>query len=71
MSAEVPKLHRRLPLGEAECFGDRPPAEVVVILSDPATLLPHPSLSPGDDRRAPLIDDCTMAFHAAHRFEYV
>lgn len=71
MSAEILKLHRRLPLGETECFGDRPPAEVLVVLADPAALLPHPSLPRGDERCAPLIDDCSMAFHAAHRFEYV
>lgn len=71
MSAEIPKLHRRVPLGDPGSFGDRPPAQVVVVLDDPARLLPHPSLSPDDDRRGLLIDDCSMAFHAAHRFEYV
>ncbi|HKZ12783.1 MAG TPA: hypothetical protein VJL81_02950 [Solirubrobacterales bacterium] len=72
MSAEVPKLHRRLPLGEIEHFGDRPPAEVLVVLSDPAGRLPFPSLaSVGDERNAPHIDDCTIAFPALHRFEYV
>ena len=36
MSAEIPKLHRRLPLGAPGAFGDRPPAEAIVVLADPA-----------------------------------
>lgn len=72
MSAEVPKLHRRLPLGEVEFFGDRPPAEVLVVLADPAMRLPYPSLAlVGDERAAPPIDDHSMAFPALHRYEYV
>lgn len=72
MSAEVPKLHRRLQLGEVEFFGDRPPAEVDVVLSDPAVRLPYPSLSLVEERRrGPLIDDQSMAFPALHRYEYV
>lgn len=72
MSAEVPKLHRRLPLGEVEFFGDRPPAEVDVVLSDPAMRLPYPSLTlvPDERRKAP-IDDRAMAFPALSRYEYV
>jgi hypothetical protein len=69
MSAEVPKLHCHLPLGDPGSFGDRPPAQVVVVLADPAVLLPHPSLSPIAPELP--IDDRSMAFPAEHRFEYV
>jgi hypothetical protein len=69
VSAEVPKLHRRLPLGEAACFGDRPPAEALVVLADPAGLLPLPYLAPVSGESA--VDDRAMAFQAVHRFEYV
>lgn len=69
MSAEVPKLHRRLPLGDPEFFGDRPPAEVEVTLADPAILLPSSSVKPPG--APPLLDDRAMAFPALHRFEYV
>lgn len=69
MSAEVPKLHRRLPLGEPEFFGERPPAEVEVTLADPAILLPPPPETSATAQ--PPIDDRAMAFPALHRFEYV
>jgi hypothetical protein len=44
---------------------------VLVVLADPAVLLPYPSLSAHEEPRGPLIDDRSMAFQAAHRFEYV
>jgi hypothetical protein len=69
MSAEVPKLHRRLPLGDPGFCGDRPPAEVVVVLADPAMLLPPPPVP--STAAEPFIDDRSMAFPALHRFEYV
>jgi hypothetical protein len=69
MSAEVPKLHRRLPLGDPYFNGDRPPAEVVVVLADPAVLPPSPARRKTD--RALPLDDHAMAFPALSRFDFV
>ena len=69
MSAEVPKLHRRLSLGDPAIAGDRPPAQVVVVIADPVAFLLPPSSSPAPD--APTPDDRSMAFEAVGRFEYV
>jgi hypothetical protein len=69
VSAEVPKLQHRLALENSDPFEDRPPAEVVVMLADPAALSPllRPPLAPAE----PSLDDREMAFKAWHRFEYV
>jgi len=69
VSAEVPKLYRRLPLEDKGAFKGRPPVEVVVLLTDPVASLPTPSSSPVDDK--PSFDDRTIAFPAVHRFEFV
>ena len=69
MSAEVPKLHRRLSLGDPVGCGDRPPAEVLVVLPEPVAPLPPRSRS-STGAELP-ISDRSMAFHAVHRFEYV
>lgn len=70
MSAEVPKLHRRVPLGDAAVAGDRPPAQVVVVIADPAAFLtpPRPAASV---LGGPALDERLMAFEALSRFEYV
>ena len=69
MSAEVPKLQHRFSLAAPGAFGDRPPAEAVVVFADPALLFPLPPLpsAPGELS----LDDRAMAFKAWHRFEYV
>lgn len=69
MSAEVPKLHHRIPLGEPGPVGDRPPAEVIVLLVDPAAVhsLPPATYMGGD----PSFDQRSIAFGALGRFEYV
>ncbi len=69
MSAEIPTLHRRLPLGDAAIAGDRPPAEVIVVIADPIAFLtpPRPDSVPG----APPLDDRSIAFEALSRFEYL
>jgi hypothetical protein len=69
VSAEVPKLQHRLSLAAPGACGDRPPAEAVVVLADPALLsllTPLPSVPGGIS-----LDDRAMAFKAWHRFEYV
>ncbi len=69
MSAEVPKLHRRLPLEDSGAFSGRPPVEVVVVLAEAEAFLPTPSSSPASRQFS--FDDRTMAFPAVHRFEFV
>jgi hypothetical protein len=69
MSAEVPKLQRRLPLGDAACFGDRPPAEMVVVLAEAVALGVRPYLPVTAGKTA--IDHSAIAFPAKSRFEYV
>jgi hypothetical protein len=69
VSAEVPKLQHRLLLADPDAFGDRPPAEVIVVLPDPAVIrrLRFFAAEPAPPRR----DDRAMAFKPWHRFEYV
>jgi hypothetical protein len=69
VSAEVPKLQHRLALGAPEPFSDRPPAEVLVVLADPAAFLPPPPVAPVPGE--PSLDERAMAFKAWHRLEYV
>jgi hypothetical protein len=69
VSAEVPKLHHRLSLGDPAITGDRP-AEVIVLLADPAAFLapPRPAASVPRD---PAPDERAMAFPGRGRFDYV
>ena len=69
MSAEIPKHQHRLALEDPAGVGDRPPAEVIVVLPDSAVLRPLRSLS--SESAQPRLDDDAMAFKAWHRFEYV
>jgi hypothetical protein len=68
VSAEVPKLKHRLLLADPDAFGGRPPAEVIVVLPDPAVLrrLRFFAAEP-----APPPVDRAMDFKPWHRFEYV
>jgi hypothetical protein len=68
VSAEVPKLQHRFSLGDPAIAGDRPPAEVIVVLADPAAFLPPQSSS---RPAVSTLNDHSMAFEAVGRFEYV
>jgi hypothetical protein len=70
MSAEVPKLHRRVPLGDAAVAGDRPPAQAVIVIADPVAFLAPPRRK-AEVRGAPALDERAMAFEAWSRFDYV
>jgi hypothetical protein len=69
MSAEVPKLHHRLSLGPPAALGDRPPAEMVILIADPALFVAPRTSSPQGDERS--VASRSMAFEAVHRFEFV
>jgi hypothetical protein len=72
MSAEVPKVYRRVSLGDAAIAGDRPPAQAVVVIADPVAFLaprrPGTKVAGGPNVEP---DDPSIAFEALSRFEYV